>query len=254
MKFRVLGCASGLPHPKLSHSCYLLETTNARILFDIGEGASSAMARLKIDPRKIDCIFVSHMHPDHIMGLPIFIQWNCILKRKERLDVFLPSEAIKGVRSLLDLTYRFDYKLGFELELHALDLKFVFEMQDLKIKPHPNNHLQNHKNFLKSAGFPNKMESYSFLIESGADKAVYSADLDELDDLVPVVENTTLLIIDSMHPDLGKLAKFVKRNKIKKILLTHLSQEINLSPLLARLRAENLRGILKAREGLVIRV
>ena len=249
-----IGCASGMPHPRLANSSYLLTHGKQQILFDTGEGLSSAVRRLKLDPLRIGTIFISHLHPDHWTGLPLFLQMNFLLKRKERLDIFLPAEAVKGMLKVLNLAYLFPHKLGFEIELHKVTRSLTFEMSGLTIKPHPNSHLQGHREFLKSARLSNKMESYSYVIQSGESKIVYSADLAGLQDIVPVLNDTSLLVVDGMHIDLRVLPHAAQELGVKRVLLTHLPEDFEFAKVKAQFAKVGLRRVQQAKEGLQLNV
>lgn len=254
LTFQVIGCASGFTHPKLAHSSYLIRQNERLILFDVGEGASSALRRCNVDPRQFGTIFISHFHPDHCMGLPMFLQWNYLLKRDERLDVFMPAEAVTGVGRLLNLTYLFPQKLGFEVELHKVNSTLSFEMTDLVIRPHPNSHLRGHTEFLMKAKLPNKMECYSYVIESGAKKIVYSADLSGLEDLIPILDDTQLLVVDGMHIDLSQIAAIGVRHRVGKILLTHLPENFDFKAVKSACAKQGFTRLIQAREGLELTV
>jgi ribonuclease BN (tRNA processing enzyme) len=252
LSFTCIGCASGMPHPKLAGSSYLVTSGKQRILLDSGEGLSSALRRLEIDPRGIGTVFISHMHSDHWIGLPLFLQMNYLLKRKERLDIFLPAEAMSGVKKLLNLAYLFPHKLGFEIELHRVTRSLIVEMRGLTVKPHANNHLLGHSDFLKSMRLPNKMESYSYTIESSTTKVVYSADLAGIEDILPILPGTTLLVIDGMHVDLSQLPAVAKECEVKRILLTHLPEDFDFPTVKQQFARLGIRRPQRAREGLTI--
>ena len=58
-----------------SGNSLLVETSNTKILIDVGESAkkiSSALSSMEIDPSEIDAILVTHEHSDHVRGLGTF--------------------------------------------------------------------------------------------------------------------------------------------------------------------------------------
>jgi ribonuclease BN (tRNA processing enzyme) len=68
----VVGCSGSFPSPDSPASCYLLEADDGertwRIVLDLGSGALGPLQRL-VDPRRIDAVVISHLHPDHFMDL-----------------------------------------------------------------------------------------------------------------------------------------------------------------------------------------
>lgn len=250
----VIGCSPGFPHPRHACSAYLLDHRGHQILFDCGEGTTQALRRCRIDPNSVETVFVSHLHPDHVIGLPLLIQACYILKRRERLDIIAPAESISGLKRLLNLTYLFPHKLGFELEFHPLSRRFEFEMNGLRITPVANQHLRGHAKFLRRARLPNKMECYSFAIQSDSHKINYSADLDSLADLEAVISATDLLVVEGMHIDLSMLGAMSRANGVSQILLTHLPEDFDFRGAKQLIASQSRTKVFEAREGLTIRL
>jgi 7,8-dihydropterin-6-yl-methyl-4-(beta-D-ribofuranosyl)aminobenzene 5'-phosphate synthase len=74
-------------------SC-LVEGLERTILFDVGGDGTvllDNMAKLEIDPKKIDAVVLSHIHGDHIGGLPDVLQQN------HDVDVYIPESFPMGV-------------------------------------------------------------------------------------------------------------------------------------------------------------
>ncbi len=72
----------------------VIETEQRQILFDTGADGRILMhnlERLKIDPKSIDTVFISHNHFDHIGGLSAFLNAN------DQVVVYLPR-SLRGVR------------------------------------------------------------------------------------------------------------------------------------------------------------
>ncbi len=64
MKLTIIGCSSAYPTDTTASSCYLLETTNQKIVIELGSGGLMQLQRY-IDLKDIDGVFISHYHPDH---------------------------------------------------------------------------------------------------------------------------------------------------------------------------------------------
>lgn len=72
MNLTVLGCAGSYPGPDAAASGYLLRIpagdAEIRIVMELGNGSLGVLQRY-LDPRLIDAIMLSHMHPDHCMDM-----------------------------------------------------------------------------------------------------------------------------------------------------------------------------------------
>ncbi|MCI5775687.1 MAG: ribonuclease Z [Aerococcus sp.] len=73
MKITFLGTGAGLPARTRNVSSLvlkLLDESNEMWMFDCGEGTQHQILETTLRPRKISKIFITHLHGDHIYGLP----------------------------------------------------------------------------------------------------------------------------------------------------------------------------------------
>lgn len=139
MKIRVLGC-SGAETPGHRPPSFLL---NGRILFDTGSVTNVLDVK---DQRKIEYIFITHSHLDHILGIP-FIADNLIFGRtRHRVNVVSIPPVIKTIRkSLLDGSIWPDFTVipnTHAAILNLIDLKsgHSIEVNGYKVTPYAVNH------------------------------------------------------------------------------------------------------------------
>ena len=73
MKLHVLGCGDAFGSGGRNQSGYLVEAGDRLFLLDCGPTTLLAMKRAGFDPRRLDAIILSHLHGDHFGGLPFFL-------------------------------------------------------------------------------------------------------------------------------------------------------------------------------------
>ena len=97
-----LGTAGSVPTPQRSLPAIAIQRKDELILFDCGEGTQRQIIKARLGLHKKTKIFITHMHGDHILGLPGLIQTMALMDRKRKLQVYGPSgiqmflEAIKA--------------------------------------------------------------------------------------------------------------------------------------------------------------
>lgn len=225
VKVTILGSGSGMPVAHRTQAAILLETNKEKFLFDTGEGCAGALLRHKVDYNKIKAIFISHTHPDHCTGLPLLIQMMYLAGRKEELEIYVPEEALYPLRILLSMTYLFPEKLSFKISLLKINSNFEYQGAGCSIRAYPNSHLRAYEGRIPK-GVSNQMQSYSFSIQAGEKKIVYSSDLGSIVDLNSMASDAYLLIVEGLHLNLEELFSKLSWWKVQKTILTHFMPEL----------------------------
>ncbi len=117
MKLTVLGSSSALPTSDKYPSAHVLNAHERLFLIDCGEGTQMQLRRLRIRFGKINHIFISHLHGDHIFGLYGLLSTLSLMNRQVPLHLYAPENYD---RILFSHLADFDIKLGFEIDFIPL--------------------------------------------------------------------------------------------------------------------------------------
>ena len=95
-----LGTGSAIPTRGRHLSACALRRAGHVLLFDCGEGTQLQLLRAGVKRSRIDAIFITHFHGDHLYGLPGVMTTMALLKRTDPLTVVGPAGLEGILRSL----------------------------------------------------------------------------------------------------------------------------------------------------------
>jgi ribonuclease Z len=112
-----LGTGGSLPTRERGLPSVALRRDGELIIIDCGEGTQRQMMYTGLGFNRPTTILISHLHGDHILGLPGLLQTMSSLARDKPLDVYGP----KGVASFLDLIYKpLGYPANYQIRVKEL--------------------------------------------------------------------------------------------------------------------------------------
>jgi ribonuclease Z len=122
-----LGTGAGVPAKERNVTAIalqLLEERGATWLFDCGEATQHQILRTSIRPRRIENIFITHLHGDHIFGLPGLLGSRSFQGGETPLTVYGP----KGIRAFLGTAISVSStRLKYDLQVIEIEEGTVFE-------------------------------------------------------------------------------------------------------------------------------
>ena len=134
-----LGTAGSVPTIKRSLPAILIQRKGEQIMFDCGEGVQRQMIKAKVGFHRKMKVFITHMHGDHVLGLPGLLQTMALLDREKKLDVYGPP-GIK--RFLEDIRETVQFVLTFPMEIHEIhEAGVVCEEQEYAVQAVWANHV-----------------------------------------------------------------------------------------------------------------
>jgi ribonuclease Z len=114
MKLTILGSSSALPTSDRYPSAHVLNAHERLFLIDCGEGTQMQLRKAKIKFGKINHIFISHFHGDHVFGLYGLLSTFNLMGRENPVYIYAPENYDRILNSHLkdfDITLNFD--IGF---------------------------------------------------------------------------------------------------------------------------------------------
>ena len=118
MTFEVvfLGTGAAVPSLQRGTTSQFVDIHGQTFLIDAGEGVQLALRKNKRRFQRLKGIFISHMHGDHVLGLPGLLSTMSLLGRTDSLDIWGPPD----LGAWLQQTWKaIQAHLSFEIRLHS---------------------------------------------------------------------------------------------------------------------------------------
>ena len=129
MELTVLGCNAAIPTTTRNPSAQVLSVGGHLFLIDCGEGTQFQLRRLHLSFMRIEAVFISHMHGDHVFGLIGLLSTMSLFNRTSPLLIFGPPKLEVMINTLLDT---FGESGTFSVKFHPLRFDKPEVLQDIK--------------------------------------------------------------------------------------------------------------------------
>ncbi|MBC1984739.1 ribonuclease Z [Listeria booriae] len=133
MELIFLGTGAGVPSKGRNVTAIALTMLNERNsiwLFDCGEATQHQILRSSIKLSKLEKIFITHLHGDHIFGLPGLLSSRSFQGGETALTVYGPVGLANYIRTSLAVS---GTHLKYQLEVVELEDELVFEDATFKV-------------------------------------------------------------------------------------------------------------------------
>jgi ribonuclease Z len=148
IKVTLLGTGAPVPSIERFGPAILVEAGGQKLLFDCGRGAAQRLWQLKIPVGKIDWLFLTHLHSDHVVGIPDLWLTGWIPAAYGRRDHPFRVIGPGGTKDMMqNLVKAFSWdiytrskennKVDSGIDVIATDIKegFVWEKDGVKVTP-----------------------------------------------------------------------------------------------------------------------
>lgn len=129
-----LGTGAGVPAKERNVSAIALDLSQVRgttWLFDCGEATQHQILHTSIKPRKIEKIFITHLHGDHIFGLPGLLGSRSFQDGTSLLTIYGP----KGIKEYVEVSLKVSSThVKYDIEIVEIEEGTVFEDEQFVVE------------------------------------------------------------------------------------------------------------------------
>ncbi|MCL1977326.1 MAG: ribonuclease Z [Candidatus Bathyarchaeota archaeon] len=148
MKLTFLGTSAAIPTLKRNLPATVLQGLTEQWMFDCGENTQRQMMATKTSFHKKTKIFLTHLHGDHVLGLPGVLQTMALMDRKEPVQVYGPL-GLKDFLVCCQQTLKFG--LTYQVEINEIVKQGVI--------------VEEEEYFVEAIKSNHTTESYSYIFE-----------------------------------------------------------------------------------------
>jgi len=219
-RIRFIGTGALLPGKDRMASSLLVEGDSGGLLIDAGEGCCFRLAEPRLWQQEIKSILLTHCHPDHVTGLPMLIAIWKRDRRIEPLEIFAPRGLGKGIKSWLSSVRLSTESLPFPVQIKELVPGKFKTQSGHSCFASANGHLPSDKR--------GRGGSYSLILELNEGKCVFSSDIAGIDDILPLLPDSKLLVSEAFHIEKETVIEAAKTFAIEKVVFTHIPENLRM--------------------------
>ncbi len=223
----LLGTGSALSGPARENTFLLIEGNTTRILVDCAGSPAQRLAQVGTPVAAIDTLILTHIHPDHVYGFPVFALDAWMEGRRAPLDLYGLPGTLRAARMLLRAVGAHEWPDFFPLRYHRIEVagyetSLVFANHEFTVSATLTSH------FVPTIAL--RVTSR----ETGATIA-YSCDTAPRENIVELArgakyymhEATTLETLAAGHSSAAQAGAEAQLACAEKLVLLHLPPEVN---------------------------
>lgn len=225
MHLQFVGCGDAFGSGGRFNTCFHLVGENTNVLIDCGASSLVALKRLGIDRNAVDTILITHFHGDHFGGLPfLMLDAQFFSKRTRPLTIAGPAGIADRLARAMETAFPGSSRTtpGFSLTVTPLEPGRTVSIGSLAVTPYPVNHGNDGGPF------------FAYRIAAEGRVVAYTGDTEWTETLVEAGRDADLMIAEAyfrdkpvkLHLDLATLEAHLDRIRPKRLVLTHMSEDM----------------------------
>lgn len=222
--FTFVGTGDPLGSGGRLHTCFHVTAPSGRFLVDCGATTMTGLKREGIDRNAIEAIFVTHLHGDHIGGIPYFVlDAQLVAKRTAPLVIAGPPGLADRLRGAMDVMFPglSDVEQRFEIRIVELEAGRRTAIGPVDVTPFEVVH---------ACGDP----PYALRLEVDGKTLAYSGDTEWTESLIDVARDADLFVCESYfyekeipnHLDYRTLWAHRDELDCDRLVITHMSEDM----------------------------
>ncbi|ADJ14029.1 MBL fold metallo-hydrolase [Halalkalicoccus jeotgali] len=224
ISFTFLGSGDPLGSGGRLQTCFHVAAPSGRFLIDCGATSMAAMKREGVDRNAIEAIFITHLHGDHIGGLPYFVlDAQLIAERTEPLVIAGPPGLEERLRAAMDVSFPglSGVKQRFELQIVELEADRKTAIGPVDVTP---------TEVVHACGAP----PYALRLDIDGKTLAYSGDTEWTDALFEVARGADLFVCESYfyekavpnHLNYRTLSSHRDELDCERLVITHMGEDM----------------------------
>jgi ribonuclease BN (tRNA processing enzyme) len=205
-------------------AAYLLHHDKGALLLDCGPTILASLNRHAVSADPVDAVLISHFHGDHFAGLPfLFLHLMYMEPRSRPLRIVGPPGVERRIMDIFRATYAeaAAEPLPYALEFVEIAPKETVVLNGAEVEAFLVPHQEN-------------PPSMGFEIRTGEKKITYSGDSGWTEELIAHTQGADLFLCEctffetryDKHLDYPRIVENLDRFGAKRLVLTHLGQEV----------------------------
>ena len=158
MKFTFLGTSAGKPTRERNVSALGVEfdQDNKWYLFDCGEATQHQLQKSLLSIGKLHTIFITHLHGDHIFGLPGLLASKKMDEALKPITIYGPKGIAKFIECAIDVS---QMHLGFDLDIIEFEAGSTFIFDKFTVTTLPLKHsIESFAFYIRENDISNKLD------------------------------------------------------------------------------------------------